>query len=97
MFRITRGKGFLLKLENGWTVSVQFGPINYCEHLNRDAPMTIGIDVEDNWSSVDAEVMAWSANETIDPIGYLTVEQVLDFINDVRRLGALAGKGWKTA
>lgn len=29
-FRITRGEGFQITFENGWTVSVQFGEYNYC-------------------------------------------------------------------
>ena len=34
MLRITNGRGFQLVFANGWTVSIQFGPGNYCE--NRD-------------------------------------------------------------
>ena len=33
-FRITQGKGFDVAFPNGWTLSVQWGPFNYCE--NRD-------------------------------------------------------------
>jgi hypothetical protein len=32
MFSITRGTGFQMKLGNGWTVSVQFGPGTYSDH-----------------------------------------------------------------
>ncbi len=35
MFRITDGKGFGIQFENGYTVSVQFGPANYCDHYDR--------------------------------------------------------------
>lgn len=35
MFR-SQGKGFQIKFENGYTISVQFGAGNYCEHY--DAP-----------------------------------------------------------
>lgn len=35
-FRITGGKGFQFTFENGYTVSVQFGPANYCDHYDRD-------------------------------------------------------------
>ena len=28
---ITRGTGFQMTFANGWTVSVQFGPGNYCD------------------------------------------------------------------
>lgn len=33
-FKITEGKGFHLKFANGWAVSVQFGPANYCTNYN---------------------------------------------------------------
>jgi hypothetical protein len=36
MFRITGGKGFHITFKNGYTVSVQFGPGNHCEHKDRD-------------------------------------------------------------
>jgi hypothetical protein len=35
MFRITDGKGFGVQFENGYTVSVQFGPGNYADHYDR--------------------------------------------------------------
>ena len=34
MFRITNQKGFHITFENGWTVSVQFGPGNYADNYN---------------------------------------------------------------
>lgn len=34
MFRITRGRGFQITFENGYTVSVQFGQFNYCANYN---------------------------------------------------------------
>ena len=37
MFEITRGTGFKITFENGWTISVQFGSFNYCDkHDLRD-------------------------------------------------------------
>ena len=33
-FRITGKKGFHITFENGWTVSVQFGPANYCDNYD---------------------------------------------------------------
>lgn len=32
MFRIQQGKGFHITFANGYTISVQFGPGNYCDH-----------------------------------------------------------------
>ena len=33
-FRICGNKGFHITFENGWTVSVQFGPGNYCDNYD---------------------------------------------------------------
>ena len=33
-FRITEGKGFHVRFANGWGVSVQFGPGNYCDNYD---------------------------------------------------------------
>jgi len=58
-FRCCDNKGFQITFANGVTVSVQFGPGNYCE--KRDdmsygwrVPATAG-----DWSSSDAEIAAW--------------------------------------
>lgn len=34
MFKITGKKGFHITFENGYTVSVQFGPGNYCDNYD---------------------------------------------------------------
>jgi len=34
-FTITGKKGFHIVFENGWGISVQFGPGNYCVHYDR--------------------------------------------------------------
>jgi hypothetical protein len=39
-FKITDGKGFHITFENGYTISVQFGPGNYCDNYD----MEIGED-----------------------------------------------------
>jgi hypothetical protein len=33
MFKITHKKGFHITFENDYTVSVQFGPGNYCDNV----------------------------------------------------------------
>ena len=35
-FKISGGKGFHISFENGWVVSVQFGPGNYCDNYDRE-------------------------------------------------------------
>lgn len=34
-FYICDGKGFHITFANRWTLSVQFGPANYCDHYDR--------------------------------------------------------------
>ena len=82
-FSITRGKGFHISFENGWTVSVQFGHGNYSD--NYDANF-------DNISSVEAgargsqcaEVWCFNSgtkdNWPDDPLGYQTPAQVAQII-----------------
>ncbi len=86
MFKITRGKGFHIRFDNGWTASVQWGPANYCDNRGM------------NWSedelageqgSTTAEVAAWPEGGGLssipggtegDTVGaYYTSEKALDF------------------
>ena len=95
-FRITGGKGFQLDLPNGVTVSVQWGPGNYCDNNNAgfDAPGKTAAAGEE-WGSNLAECAAfvtgsdlsWVAVPGYTPVegddvcGYMNVSQVLEFIN----------------
>lgn len=56
-FYITMKHGFHVVFENGYTVSVQFGPGNYCEHYDRK----IGEDSEacGKEGSSTAECAVW--------------------------------------
>ena len=70
-FRITDKKGFHITFENGWTVSVQFGPANYCDHYGR----RIGHDEEACGSegSTNAECAVWSPDWVmVSPNGRLS-------------------------
>jgi hypothetical protein len=60
MFKITGGKGFHITFENGWTVSVQFGPGNYADNYN----MRIGDEDKEagNRGSTTAECAVWGAD-----------------------------------
>lgn len=62
-FGANNNKGFQLTFSNGITISVQFGPMNYCEHnisnpnskyVEHDAPLK-----ERSWRSKDAEIAVW--------------------------------------
>ena len=104
--RITEGKGFHLDLPNGVTVSVQFGPMNYCDQDVRnagfDAPAKAAANGE-QWGSNLAECAAYLTGSNLswvavpgftgpigdedvetfydDVSGYMTIQEVLDFIN----------------
>lgn len=115
MFRITDHKGFQMKLSNGCTVSVQWGPANYCEKRNASHLSCLLPLKSECWESKTAEVAAWDENGVdhnfdprITPVpadtfhdedaftescrsntvkGWLTPEQVLEFINDIAKNG----------
>ena len=56
MFRSTGGKGFHIEFKNGYCVSVQFGPSNYCD--NRDASR-VGYDFTEDVTCENAEIAVW--------------------------------------
>lgn len=59
-FRITSQKGFHVTFENNWTVSVQFGPGNYCDNYDRK----IGRDEKNcgETGSTTAETAVWGSD-----------------------------------
>jgi len=104
--RITEGKGFHLDLPNGVTVSVQFGPMNYCDQDVRNAGLNAPAEAAANreqWGSNLAECAAYLTGSNLswvavpgftgpigdedvetfydDVCGYMTIQEVLDFIN----------------
>ena len=86
-FHITGKKGFHLTFDNGWTVSVQFGPANYCDNYDR----RIGNEEEACGSdgSHTAECAVWGGDgKMIDRPGWgdavsnrSTPAQVLELLN----------------
>ena len=88
--RICDNKGFQLDLPNGVTVSVQFGPGNYCDsdvsNAAFDAPKK-AIDGDDHWGSNTAECAAYITGSNLSwvavpgwtgPIGDENVENIYD-------------------
>jgi|10_taG_2_1085330.scaffolds.fasta_scaffold02643_10 hypothetical protein len=61
MFKITQGKGFQIEIGNK-TVSVQFGPVNYCER--HAAKYGSQYDTE-SWTSKNAEIAVFQKNKWI--------------------------------
>ncbi len=76
MFKTCSNKGFSIKFENGNTVSVQWGPQNYCDPTHRE-----GRDADsrepmrgESWASETAEVAAWDSDGNWHHFGYDSVE-----------------------
>ena len=90
--RITEGKGFHLDLPNGVTVSVQFGPMNYCDQDVRnagfDAPAKAAANGE-QWGSNLAECAAYLTGSNLSWVavpgftGPIGDEDVETFYDDV--------------
>ena len=87
-FVATQNKGFGITFQNGFTISVQWGIENYCEHRstylsdidNKDLPNP---KKENRWESRNAEIAVFdkdgeivSVGENDDVIGWLTPNEV---------------------
>ena len=88
MFKITNKSGFHITLENGWTVSVQFGPANYCDNYYR------GVGRENDAcgekGSLTAECAVWGPDNKLyeykgfngDTVGgFMKPRHVLELLN----------------
>lgn len=90
-FYITGGKGFHITFPNGWTISVQFGPGNYCENYGGDFDKKS--EAAEKGSST-AETAYWGPDgEMVDEDGatvqgHQTVDQVMDRIARIRAKSA---------
>jgi hypothetical protein len=76
MFSANSNKGFNLTFENNWTVSVQWGPRNYCDHyhsttwppteVDLDGLILVDLDAPSKvevWKATTAEVAAWNKDD----------------------------------
>lgn len=85
MFKITDGKGFQITFENGYTVSVQFGPGNYADNYRRRVGLAEEFCGADG--SNTAECAIFNPQGDFVPIGgdqvaaYKTPEEVLELLN----------------
>ena len=86
-FLATRNKGFRMTFENGFAISVQWGPENYCDRKNEedfDKPMK-----ERFWESKSAEIAVFNkegefigiADDAV--VGWLTPDKVAKVITMV--------------
>ena len=87
-FLATRNKGFRMTFENGFAISVQWGPENYCDRKNEedfDKPMK-----ERFWESKSAEIAVFNkegefigiADNAV--VGWLTTDKVAKCITVVQ-------------
>lgn len=85
MFKITRGTGFQMTFENGWTISVQFGYGNYCDNNRHPDGFDFGKNLDIVQSS-DAEIAIWDSegswynfgDDTVK--GYCSADEVATWI-----------------
>ena len=61
-FIATRNKGFRMTFENGFAISVQWGPGNYCEKKDEDFDKP---EKERFWESCSAEIAVIDTNNNI--------------------------------
>ena len=92
MFMITMGKGFRIKFENDWSISVQWGPGNYCKNNYIDmmefyATPASKIKIQ----SEDAEIAIFKPDNSFyrpeewsdDVLGHVEPRDVLKWMNFV--------------
>jgi hypothetical protein len=88
-FTSTMNKGFHMTFKNGWSISVQWGKGNYCEHGY--VGEWGGEMKKEIHHSPDCEIMIWDKDEKphnfgYDEVkGYCTPEEVADWIYKVSR------------
>ena len=65
MFRSMQNSGFQMVFQNGYTISVQYGPRNYCERRdsNDSGPITPAELGALRWESKDAEIAIWNSDK----------------------------------
>tara|TARA_B110000902_G_scaffold250618_1_gene309989 strand:- start:293 stop:631 length:339 start_codon:yes stop_codon:yes gene_type:complete len=87
-FIATYNKGFQMKFDNGFSISVQWGTHNYCERKSFNT--NIDPVKERIWESMSAEIAVFDSENKILPIGnedsvigWLTPDEVAKIIAGV--------------
>lgn len=86
MIQSTLNKGFSLTFENGLTISVQFGSVNYCANKDNSIGNMRRHLVNDITECINAEIAIWDTQDrgfdfgsgTVK--GYITANEVADWI-----------------
>jgi hypothetical protein len=85
---VTRGKGIRLKFDNGYELSIQWGPGNYCDNHSLDIirDETKAGEIGSTTAEIaifKGEIMLpFDDGDTV--LGYVPLNEVLDWINKVR-------------
>ncbi len=88
MFRINDNKGFQITFDNGYTVSVQFGPGHYGSNYNADFLAEMGkpqtaTTVETALIDPSGDFVAYQGE---DVQGYVNADSVLELLNYASKL-----------
>lgn len=94
MFEITDARGFKVTFANGYTISVQFGPLTYSDKRSEAEGAQY---LDPHWSSQTAEVTIYNPKGVREDvfdwgdsvIGYQSADQVRQIMNDVADLPAV--------
>ena len=89
MFKIIRGQGFHITFSNGYTVSVQFGPMSYCDHYFQKDVNEFSSEECGKLGSTTAECAVIMDDDLIEtPFfegdtvkGWMSPEEVLELLN----------------
>ena len=98
-FGVSTGKGFHMTFSNGWTVSVQWGPGNYCDNQDMEALFKHSDQLRAGRTPClqanSAEIAAWDSagcwykfNEYEQVKGWCKPDEVLAFMNTIAGLPA---------
>jgi hypothetical protein len=88
-FTATQNKGFRMKFDNGYSISVQWGTINYCEKKNLMAEYKDEMK-EPTWKSRTAEIAVFKdtgivpVGKSDDVIGWCSADEVATIISIVQ-------------
>ena len=84
-FVATKNTGFAMTFDNGFTISVQWGTINYCEKKNLGADIDEEIKTK-RWESTTAEIAVFNdtgivpVGKSDDVIGWCSADEVATVI-----------------
>ena len=89
-FASIQNRGFQMKFENGLTISVMFGTMNYCERRKFDLDYSSEMKI-DAVQSANAEIAIWDENDnwfnfgTDQVKGWCSTDEVAEWITRIQK------------